>query len=108
MICGLLCKTVIVTLLLKVNGGVYHIFENHYNYKFLRDGPTDPNTGLVVKIIRLNVGDIAPEDRNEELPLATASGCRETYKVLTRLTAPDKLAKYKKSNGTSYSVELEM
>lgn len=86
-----------------MQGGVYHIFENHFNYKFLRDGATDPFKGLEFTIIRLNSGDVAPEDAP---PLATVTGCGETYNVLNRLTGEDAISTYKKADGTGYSPEL--
>jgi len=61
-------SAILGTIAIGVNCGVYHIFENHYNYKFLRDGPTDPYEGLNFNIIRLNAGDVVPDDGK---PLAT-------------------------------------
>ena len=88
-----------------MQAGQYHVFENHYNYKFLNDGPTKPYKGLEFHLIRLNGGDTVPESGP---PLALVSGCRETYAVTDKLTDGDdkeQIQDYKKSDGSSYTAE---
>ena len=59
--------------------GIYHIFENHYNYKFLHDGPTDFYRGLEFHVIRLNSHDKVNDGGGNEESVATVTGCGDTF-----------------------------